>query len=202
MGRTAALPAFLSMANELKINLGSGQNPLPGYVNVDKFGTPNVLWDLEQFPWPWDTSSVDEIRLFHVLEHLGETRDCFMRIVQELYRVSKPAAKIHITVPHPYHPDFFTVPTHVLPIMEATFMLFSKAHNRMCVEQKAPDSPLGLYYDVDFETVSCEKGVDPRTTEWVMHQGWPGEKTKNFLARHIGFIKELKIILRVIKEVE
>lgn len=33
----------------LKLNMGSGQNPFDGYINVDKFGTPDVLCDLEVF---------------------------------------------------------------------------------------------------------------------------------------------------------
>ena len=41
----------------IRLNLGCGQNKLDGYVNVDKYPTfsPDVLWDLETFPWPFDT---------------------------------------------------------------------------------------------------------------------------------------------------
>ena len=58
------------------------------------------------FPWPFETSSATEILLSHVLEHLGEKRDTYLKIIQELYRVSAPDAVIKISVPHPRHDDF------------------------------------------------------------------------------------------------
>ena len=36
----------------IKLHLGSGHKKKDGYVNVDKVGTPDVLHDLEVFPWP------------------------------------------------------------------------------------------------------------------------------------------------------
>ena len=63
----------------LKLNLGSGQNPRPGYVNVDKHGDPDLKCDLESFPWPWPDSSVSEILLIHVLEQLGATHGLMVR---------------------------------------------------------------------------------------------------------------------------
>ncbi|MBY0403020.1 MAG: methyltransferase domain-containing protein, partial [Cyanobacteria bacterium] len=108
--------------NLLKLNLGSGQNPKAGYVNVDKFGNPDVLLDLESFPWPWETSSVDEIVLHHVMEHLGASAEVYFKIMQEMYRVCKPGALIHITVPHPRHNHFAFDPTHVRGILPEGFM--------------------------------------------------------------------------------
>src|ERR1700674_2630743 len=71
----------------IKLNLGCGDRQLPGYVHVDKFGKPDVLRDLEIFPWPWRNDSVEEVVMSHVLEHLGATPGVFIGIMQELYRV-------------------------------------------------------------------------------------------------------------------
>ena len=84
----------------LKLNLGSGQRPRPGYINVDKYGTPDVTHDLEAFPWPWPDDSVSEIVLCHVLEHLGFDANVYFAIMKEMYRVCQANARIHISVPH------------------------------------------------------------------------------------------------------
>jgi hypothetical protein len=113
----------------IELNLGSGNHPLHGYVNDDRFGTPDVLHDLETFPWPWETSSVDEIVLNHVLEHLGETTEKFFGVMKELYRVAAPAATIHVVVPQPNHDDFQADPTHVRRITPRGLELFSRKKN-------------------------------------------------------------------------
>jgi predicted SAM-dependent methyltransferase len=82
----------------MKLNLGSGGR-LPGYINVDirKEVNPDVVWDLEQTPYPWEDCSVDEILMVDTLEHLSfrKVRD----VVKELYRILKPGGKIFIQVP-------------------------------------------------------------------------------------------------------
>ena len=63
----------------MRLNLGCGFNKRDGYVNVDigDHCAPDVVHDLEKAPWPWDDSSIDEIYMSHVLEHLGATTAVF-----------------------------------------------------------------------------------------------------------------------------
>ena len=103
------------MAN-LRLNLGCGAKRLDGYINVDKFGNPDLLFDLETFPYPWKNNSVAEIEMHHVLEHLGQKNEVYLKIIQELYRICQSAAKVQITVPHHRSDSFFHDPTHVRPI--------------------------------------------------------------------------------------
>ncbi len=135
----------------LRLNLGCGQTLLEGYVNVDKYGAPDVLWDLEEFPWPWPESSASEVLLSHVLEHLGRTPEQFIGVMKELYRVCAPQANVHIRVPHPRHDSFLADPTHVRPILPATLELFSRSANLTWQSMGAPNTPLALYHEVDFE---------------------------------------------------
>ncbi|MFH1130098.1 MAG: hypothetical protein V1754_02105 [Pseudomonadota bacterium] len=139
------------MSEDLKLNLGCGQNFLPGYINVDKEGEPDFRFDLETFPWPWANNSAQEVVLHHVLEHLGETTNSFLSIMKELYRICRPDAVVKIVVPHPRHDSFLSDPTHVRAINETTISLFSKAKNLEWKRARVANSPLALYLGVEFE---------------------------------------------------
>ena len=86
-----------------KLNLGSGDKKIEGFLNLDKFDTfkPDIVHDLENFPYPFLENEVDEIKLIHVLEHIGKDPDIYIKILKELYRICINEALIHIIVPHP-----------------------------------------------------------------------------------------------------
>ena len=145
----------------MKLNLGCGNDFKEGYVNVDKYGTPDIQHDLEIFPWPWEDSSVTEIVLSHVLEHLGQNTQIYLRLIQELYRVCKDQGLLHITVPHPRHENFINDPTHVRMITPEGIALFSKKYNEQSVNAGHSNSPLGIYLDVDLEVTDISMTLDP-----------------------------------------
>ena len=184
---------------DLKLNLGSGQNPAPGFINVDKFGTPDVQCDLEQFPWPWDDNAVAEVRMSHVLEHLGETTATFIGIIKELYRVCRDGALIRITVPHPRNDDFLNDPTHVRIITPEIFTLFSKQMNKEWKRIGAASSPLADYHGVDLEIVRVNQELTPEWSE-QFKSGKVSEHQLAGIARaQNNVIKQTQIELRVIK---
>ena len=137
--------------NELKLNLGCGEKRIPGYINVDKYGSPDIKHDLESFPWPWETNSVSDVVLIHVLEHLGKDVEIYFRIFKEMYRICNHGAKIKIVVPHFRHQFFYDDPTHVRVVTPLGLQLFSQKLNKLWVEKGAANSPLGLYLDINFE---------------------------------------------------
>src|SRR5438270_12013588 len=108
----------------LRVNLGCGPRPEPGFINVDRFGQPDVQHDLEVLPWPWPDNSVAEIVLSHVLEHLGYDPKIFLGIMKEMYRVCQGGAAVRIVVPHPRHDYFLADPTHVRAITPFGLQLF------------------------------------------------------------------------------
>lgn len=59
------------MADELKLNLGCGNGPVPGYVNIDIERLPSVdkVCDLRK-PLPYADCSVDKILGNGIVEHL------------------------------------------------------------------------------------------------------------------------------------
>ena len=139
--------------NGLRLNLGCGMNHVDGYINVDRFGEPDLRLDLEVVPWPWPDDSVGEILLLHVLEHLGRTPIVYLDIIKEMYRVCRDGAMIRISVPHHRHDHFFNDPTHVRAVTSDGMTLFSQRLNRQCIAKGMANTPLGIYLGIDFELV-------------------------------------------------
>jgi hypothetical protein len=183
----------------LKLNLGSGQNPRPGYVNVDLYGEPDVRLDLESFPWPWPDGSVSEIVLIHVLEHLGATPAVFIRIMQEMYRVCEPGARIEIVVPHPRHDHFIGDPTHVRPVTPEVLALFSRKANLEWRKIGASNSTLALYHGVDFEVVGADVVLDEPYAGDLRSGKVAQEDVALLLRRYNNVALEIRFTLQVVK---
>ena len=94
----------------MKLNLGCGRKPMPGYVNVDrvKLDGVDVVADLDWAPWPFADHSITEIQAWHVFEHV--TDPCLF--MAEAWRVLERGGRLVIVVPYFTHVSAFTDPTH------------------------------------------------------------------------------------------
>jgi len=81
-----------------KLNLGCGAYKKQGYVNVDGYKKyePEVLHDLNVFPYPFQDDYFDVIEADHILEHLEQP----LRVICELHRITRKGATITIRCPH------------------------------------------------------------------------------------------------------
>lgn len=184
----------------MKLNLGSGPNPVTGFLNVDKHGSPDMQCDLEVFPWPWATDSVDEILMHHSLEHMGESTDTFIGVMKELYRVCCHGAIVHIAVPHPRHDSFLDDPTHVRAITPELLGGFSKRLNRQSLKTKSANTTLALYHDVDFEIEGISYALDePYATDFRAGR-INNEEVQKLMRKFNNVAAEWRMNLRVIKE--
>ena len=84
-------------------------------VNVDVASecSPDVVWELEKTPWPWESDSADSVLFSHSLEHIGADPRVLRGSIRGLYRMCVNSAELLVKVPHPRHDDFITDPTHV-----------------------------------------------------------------------------------------
>jgi len=84
--------------DKMKVNLGCGIKHLKGWVNVDKLSSvnPDMTHDLNVFPYPFKTNSVDDILMDSVLEHLDNVE----KVMSELYRICKDKAIITLILPY------------------------------------------------------------------------------------------------------
>ncbi len=183
----------------LKLNLGCGAKKIDGYINVDKYGDPDFKYDLEVFPWPWIDNSVKEIKLIHVLEHLGEQTDVYLEIIKEIYRVCAPGAIIYIKVPHYRHEYYFDDPTHVRVITPNGLKLFSQRINRETIEKGGSNSLLGMNLGVNFEIVKTKR--IPSLDWFKLHPNGLTDSKQIELETSIfnNMIEEYEIHLEVIK---
>ena len=106
----------------MKIHLGAGRDILTGYINHDLVALLgiDVVHNLNHYPWPWADSSVEEIRVFNVLEHL----DDFMKAMEEISRILAPGGHCHISVPYWNSWCVPADPTHKRGFHEITFRFF------------------------------------------------------------------------------
>jgi len=81
-----------------KLDLGCGPNKKEGFIGIDKRSYPGVdyIHDLDTFPYPFSDNEFDWIEISHVLEHLKEPPN----VLNEVYRISKNGAIVHIITPH------------------------------------------------------------------------------------------------------
>lgn len=79
------------------LNLGCGYQKMIGVVNVDahRLCNPDVMHDLNNFPYPWEDGSIDKIYVHHVFEHLVDWWSSF----KECARILRVGGKIEIRVP-------------------------------------------------------------------------------------------------------
>lgn len=80
-----------------RMNLGCGDWPLAGWVNVDE--SPRVAADVVASvpPIPAEDESLDDLYLGHLLEHLPPARGGALLL--EAYRCLRPGGRIGVVVP-------------------------------------------------------------------------------------------------------
>lgn len=71
-------------------------------LDIDPSTKPDVVWNLDNLPYPFQDEEFDEIHAYEVLEHTGTQGDYkfFFEQFNELYRILKNKGKLYITVPY------------------------------------------------------------------------------------------------------
>jgi predicted SAM-dependent methyltransferase len=86
--------------SDLKINLGSGEKPLPGFVNVDALADApgvDVVADISE-TLPFDDGSASLVYAAHILEHFPHAE--VPRLLREWRRVLRDGGQLLIAVPN------------------------------------------------------------------------------------------------------
>lgn len=105
-----------------KLHLGCGNIIKKGWLNHDLANLPgvDVVHDLRNFPWPFSNGQFEEVLMENILEHLPDT----IKTMEEVYRITKPGAKVYITVPYWNSCTSIADPTHIRFFNEFSFNFF------------------------------------------------------------------------------
>ncbi len=131
---------------EVKLDLGGGQTPKPGFDCID-LNAPEAKhkFDLCKFPWPIASDSVDELHCSHFIEHIPNRdieskdiapgasvedldallgKDMFFAFFDECYRIMKKDAWLTLVWPALQSVRAFQDPTHrrYIPLETMSYM--------------------------------------------------------------------------------
>lgn len=120
------------------VDLGCGGAKLPGAIGVDNVALPGVdiVHDLQDFPYPFEDSSVREAHLNHVIEHFSFRQ--IQAIFDELFRIIEPAGLVHVRVPHVFSIAAWADPTHRMSFTFESGQFFDS------------NAPKAYYKELDF----------------------------------------------------
>ncbi|WP_057638743.1 class I SAM-dependent methyltransferase [Stenotrophomonas ginsengisoli] len=106
------------------LNLGCGRKKMAGAINVDFFAEEaDVRHDLDTFPYPFNDGEFDEIHAWNVIEHLKDT----ISAMNEIHRIAKKDALVHIRVPHFRSACLYEDITHQRGFAWRSFDIFTKS---------------------------------------------------------------------------
>ncbi|MGE3549679.1 MAG: methyltransferase domain-containing protein [Geobacter sp.] len=154
--------------------IGCGQNItkknfVPGHENWNQLVTldinpdhsPDVLWDLNQLPLPFEDNWFDEIHAYEVLEHCGKQGDYkfFFNQFSDFYRILKPGGTICGTCPHHLSVWAWGDPSHTRVIQKENFVFLSQNEYKIQIGTTAM-SDFRYIYKSDFDVVFLSEDND------------------------------------------
>jgi hypothetical protein len=129
----------------IKLDLGSGKKKKEGFLGVDSiaFEGVDVVCNLGEDTWPWESNSVEEVHCSHMLEHLKPRQR--IHFANELFRVLKQGAKAQVITPHYASVRAYGDLTHEWPPVVSFWYLYL---NQKWREENAPHN---TEYTCDFD---------------------------------------------------
>ncbi len=108
------------------LDVGCGINKFRGAIGLDRSPRTkaDIVADLDRFPYPLRDNSFREVRVIHVIEHVGDV----IRMMEELHRLLAPNGRVIIATPH--YTDFssFCDPTHRWHLNSYSLRYFGENH--------------------------------------------------------------------------
>ena len=99
--------------------------PVTELVTVDANNdtSPDVVWDLNVKPWPFEDNTFDEVHAYNIMEHLGRQGDAkaFFDEMYEVWRILKPLGHFYGCCPKMNNPWVLAEPSHTRVLLPHSF---------------------------------------------------------------------------------
>jgi len=109
------------------LSIGCGKKtPAPDLVRLDISADvqPDVVWNLDKLPYPFEDGSFALVECFDVIEHLSN----IPATLQEIHRILEPNGVLKITTPHFSCANSYVDPTHKYHLSYFSFDYFCDGH--------------------------------------------------------------------------
>jgi len=191
--------------------MGCGPDKIPGATGVDHHAFPgvDVVWNLEQTPYPFADSSADRIYFRHSLEHLDNAQGA----LQESARILKRGGRLTVITPHFSSLNAYSDVTHRHAFALNSFRALALAgQNR---EDARVIYRSGLVESASGRERALFRFVEGRFTFWKLHDRfgfvphrwlgveWIANRFPVLYERFLAFLcpaMELTVTLEAVKE--
>ena len=113
-------------SKNLKIDLGCGEKKQPGFIGIDirPLKGVDIVYDLEEFPYPLPNECASIIVASHLVEHINPHKGVFINFMNEIWRLMEIGGEFIISAPYAGSHGFYQDPTHCNPLNEDTWKYF------------------------------------------------------------------------------
>lgn len=119
---------------------------------------PDIVHDLNIFPYPFDDNEFDEIHAYDVLEHVGNIGDYlhFFNEFSEYWRILKPGGWMFITVPMWNSMFAMGDPGHTRILAPGVFVFLSQREYKSQISHTKMTDYRSIY-KADFDLIKIEE---------------------------------------------
>ena len=170
-------------------------------IGLDQFKLPgvDVIHNLNKFPYPFNNNEFDEIICDDVLEHLDDV----IKVMEELWRITKKSGIIKISVPHFSSDNYYTDITHKHPFSSRSFDFFDPNYTGKIHQFYTGARFRIIKKIIGFSEILPSGRKHPPNFIKIIGLQWLINRLPRFYEKFFAFIlpaTELYFELRVIKE--
>lgn len=126
-------------------------------LDLDPDSEPDVLWDLNHLPLPFEDETFEEIHAYEILEHVGQQGDwrTFFAQFTEFHRILKPGGHFFAITPAWDSLWAWSDPGHTRIISQGSIAFLEQA--RYADVGETPMTDYRHIYKVDFEITHAQE---------------------------------------------